>query len=89
MFQIDTRWPFLHRVHPSYNRPMLEGHLTTKEAAIRLGMKEQAIRDLIKRGRIKAKRFGSAWAIPEDEIDNFKPGKPGRPRTKRKYTKRT
>ncbi len=64
-----------------YNEPMpLEGWLTVKEAAERLGKTEQAVRDLIRFGRLKARKVSGVNFIHEDELAKFRPGKPGRPR---------
>jgi len=61
-----------------YNLGMAK--LTTRQAAERLGKTEQAVRNLIGKGRINAEKFGSVWAIDEEEIERFLPAKIGRPR---------
>ncbi len=45
--------------------------LTTKEAAVRLGIDPKSVLMLIHRGRIKAERPGWAFAIPEAEVERY------------------
>lgn len=53
--------------------------LTTAQAAEKLGVNQQRIRQLIDAGRIKAAKFGSVWMIQADELDGYERGKAGRP----------
>lgn len=62
-------------------------HLSTAEAAARLGVDPSRIRQLIAAGRLKAERFGRrAHMIEESElahVTKLKPGWPaGKPRKK-------
>lgn len=54
------------------------------EKTKRLGVSRQRVQDLIKSGRLRAERFGKAWAISEQALTEYKPmpnGYPkGRPR---------
>lgn len=55
--------------------------LTTKEAAERLDVNEQRIRVLAKSGKLPAQKFGWAWMIAEDDLQEFLKSwdrKPGR-----------
>lgn len=62
--------------------------LTTTEAASRLGVKPKTVAYYIKRGLLKAVKFGRDYQITPDELDRFererrKPGYPkGKPRKK-------
>jgi len=62
------------------------------EAAKILGAKHITVTQLCQRGRLPAVKIANRWLIPRDALDefakNYKP-KVGRPRTKRKYTKRS
>jgi len=44
---------------------------TTHEVAKILGLKEQTIRDYIKRGELPAHRFGKVLRIRKDDFDRF------------------
>jgi excisionase family DNA binding protein len=61
-----------------YNLGM-DKYLTTRQAAERLGVSEQAVRDLIRRQVLQAEKFGAMWVIHEEIINAFKPRKRGRP----------
>lgn len=63
--------------------PQQERLFTVKEAARMLEKSEQAVRNLCQRGRIPAQQIGREWLIPQSSIDNFKPGKAGRPRNEK------
>lgn len=58
----------------------IEGYLTTKEAAERLGVSEQYIRNLITDGTLESVKIGSMRFIREEVIATFTPKPPGRPR---------
>ncbi len=45
---------------------------TTTEAAALLGVTVRAVRAHIKRGNIRATRFGRDWQITPEEIERFK-----------------
>lgn len=53
----------------------------TVEAAERLELSVERVRQLIQEGKISAQKVGRDWIIPEQELDNVKVyGKSGRPR---------
>lgn len=45
--------------------------LTTKEAAEILGYHPYHLRDLLRRGVIKASKFGQVWMIPREEVERI------------------
>lgn len=53
--------------------------LTTKEAAQRANLSPWRIVQLVNAGTIKARRFGHAWMIDEESLEEYrsKPHKPG------------
>ena len=55
--------------------------LTVADAAERLGVNTSRVRQLIRGGRIKATKFGSAWQIAESALRAVAERPPGRPRT--------
>ena len=57
--------------------------LTTEQAAERLGIGSQRVRDLIKAGRLPAERFGSQWLIKEKDLKLVAVRKPGRPKKRK------
>ena len=46
--------------------------LTTNEAAEILGYNPNYLRDLLRRGVIRAKRFSGVWMIPREEVERIK-----------------
>ncbi len=42
--------------------------ITTKEAADKLGVKVRQIQNLIKQGRLPARKFGRDWVINEEDL---------------------
>lgn len=58
--------------------------LTITQAAERLGVRRERVWQLVKRGQLKAERFGSVWAVDEksvqERLDN--PPNPWRPTAK-------
>lgn len=60
----------------------MEGYLTTKEAADRLGVSSSRIRHMIIAGLVKAEKFGRDNVIPEAEIERLEKvdRKAGRPK---------
>lgn len=70
--------------------PTHERLYTVTEAAEMMGITRQRVHQLIKDERIEAKKHGRLWFIPERAVGKVSPStkKPGRPRTKRKYTRR-
>lgn len=45
--------------------------LTVAQAALRLGVNPRRVRQFIASGRLKATRFGGAWAIDVDDLREF------------------
>ncbi len=66
--------------------------VTSSEAAIILGAKQVTVSQLCQHGKIAALKIANRWLIPRAAFEEFaKDYRPrrGRPRTKRKYTKRS
>jgi excisionase family DNA binding protein len=59
----------------------------TTEAARRLGISPNRLRDLIASGRLKAQKIGREYAINPKDLAAVKNRIPGRPRKARKATK--
>lgn len=59
---------------------MPETYLTVREAAERLNVGDQRVRDLIKAGRLRAawREDTRTWQVLEDDVINFKRSKGGR-----------
>jgi excisionase family DNA binding protein len=69
-----------------------ETYVSSGEAANILGIHPLAIQKLIHQSRLPAEKIASRWLIPRSPLEEFArtyEGKPGRPRLKRKYTKRS
>ena len=67
-------------------------YTTSSEAAQILGAKPVTVSQLCQRGQLPAEKFANRWLIDRRELEEFaKTYTPqrGRPRTKRKYTKRS
>jgi len=66
--------------------------LSSADAAKVLGIHPLSIQKLIYSGALTAEKIANRWLIPRDELAEFaktyNPNR-GRPRTKRKYTKRS
>mgnify|MGYP001991344672 CR=1 FL=1 len=66
--------------------------LSSAEAAKVLGIHPLSIQKLIYSGALSAEKIANRWLIPREELEAFaktyNPNR-GRPRTKRKYTKRS
>lgn len=65
------------------NGPMPEGYVNIHQAAERLGIKEQQVRDMIRGNLIKPEdreQVGRTWLIKESALQGLKPGKKGRPK---------
>lgn len=45
--------------------------ITTQEAADMLGVSIRAVQALIKRGTLKAERFGQVWQLDEDDVQEM------------------
>ena len=66
--------------------------ISSAEAASILGIHPLSIQKLIYSGALSAEKIANRWLIPRDELTEFAKTynpKRGRPRTKRKYTKRS
>ncbi len=67
-------------------------YVTSGEAARILGVHPVAVGQMARKGRIPAVKMANRWFIPRAALEEFAkdytPGR-GRPRTKRKYTKRS
>jgi excisionase family DNA binding protein len=64
---------------------------TTSQAADILGVSLRRVQALIKRGQLQAERVGKFYLISKEDLDAFIEARrtnAGRPRRKRKYTKR-
>lgn len=69
-----------------------QSYVGTKDAAATLGCRQETVFRLIHRGVLPGVMVAYRWLIPLDELDEFAKtyvSKKGRPRTKRKYTKRS
>lgn len=54
--------------------------LTTTQAARYLHISSERIRQLIKAGKLPARRVGRSWLVDKRDVDLFQPGHPGRRR---------
>ena len=71
---------------------LLNSVLSTSEAANVLGIHPLSIQKLIYSGALSAEKIANRWLIQKDELTEFAKtynSSRGRPRTKRKYTKRS
>ena len=67
-------------------------YVSSTEAARLLGAKPITVSQLCQRGQLLAEKIANRWLIPRRELEEFaKTYNPqrGRPRKKRKYTKRS
>ncbi len=67
-------------------------YVGTKDAAARLGCRQETVFRLIHRGDLPGVMITNRWLVPLEELEEFAKtyvAKKGRPRTKRKYTKRS
>ena len=72
-------------VHTEY---MPKGWLTTDEVALRLGIKRQAVRDMLRAKRFEnAEQHGGVWFIPEKDLIGIDLPRKGRPPKRRRNTK--
>ena len=54
--------------------------MITEEAAVRLGVDPSRVRQLIRAGRLPARKQGRDWWIEEADLARVQERKPGRPR---------
>ena len=69
-----------------------EIYLSSGDTARVLGIHPLAVQRLIRRGQLPGEKIANRWLIPRAAVVEFARnyvGKRGRPRTKRKYTKRS
>jgi len=66
-------------------------YISSSEAAVILGLRPFGIQKLIRRGQLPAEKIANRWllsrAVVEEFAKTYEPRR-GRPRTKRKYTRR-
>ncbi len=68
-----------------------DNYLSSSEAALLLGIHPFTIQYLLRDGRLPAEKIANRWLIRRDVVEDFAKTyvpKVGRPRTKRKYTRR-
>lgn len=68
------------------------GFVSSAEAATRLGAQHITVTQLCQRGTLPAVKVANRWLISRDVLEEFAETytpTPGRPRQKRKYTKRS
>lgn len=70
---------------------VIEGYMTSAEVATALGVRQDTITRMAREGRLPAEKVAKTWLIPrwfvEDMAKSYE-GHRGRPRRKRKYTRR-
>ena len=67
-------------------------YVSSGEAAKVLSIHPLAVQKLIHQGKIPAEKIANRWLVPRDALEEFAKiyvGRRGRPRNKRKYTKRS
>ena len=71
---------------------LTETFLSTGEAAKVLGIHPMAVQKLIYRGQLSAEKIANRWILRRSDVEELAKTyipRRGRPRTKRKYTKRS
>ena len=71
---------------------MAERYVTSADAAMLLGAKHVTVSQLCQHAKLPAIKIANRWLIPRAALEEFAKTytpKRGRPRTKRKYTKRS
>jgi len=66
--------------------------MSSSDAARELGITPEAASRLVRQGRLPGVKIGRSYVIPRESVDSLSIGyipTRGRPRTKRKYTKRS
>ena len=66
--------------------------MSSSDAARELGITPEAASRLVRQGRLLGVKIGRSYVIPRESVDSFSIGyipARGRPKTKRKYTKRS
>lgn len=71
---------------------LLQDYVSTVQAAQRLGCRRETVFCLVRAGKLPAGKLANRWLIPLKALEEFAKTyvpRVGRPRTKRKYTKRS
>ena len=66
--------------------------MSSTEAARELGITPEAASRLVRQGKLPGVKIGRSYVIPRESVESFSIGyipARGRPKTKRKYTKRS
>ena len=66
-------------------------YIASSEAARILSIHPMSIQKLFQEGKLQGEKIANRWLIRRDDLEEFAKGyvpKVGRPRTKRKYTRR-
>ena len=69
----------------------ITNYLASSEAALMLGIHPMAIQKLLREGKLPAAKIANRWLLRRTDVEEFAKTyvpKIGRPRQKRKYTKR-
>ena len=69
----------------------LNTYIPSSEAATMLGIHHMAIQKLLREGKLPAEKIANRWLLRRADVEEFAKTyvpKVGRPRQKRKYTKR-
>ncbi len=72
--------------------PLTDDYATAAEAALFLGVRPLTVSNLCASGRLRAEKVANRWLIQREVLEEFSKtyeGRPGRPRIKRKYIKRS
>lgn len=56
---------------PTSDQPVLDGWLTPREAAERIGVSPHQVRHLARMGKLRALRFGRAWLIEQAAVEAY------------------
>lgn len=78
-------------VHRKLMTDLNDEYISSTEAEKILGLRPYAIQKLIKRGTVPAEKIANRWLVSKTFVEEFAKTyvpKVGRPRTKRKYTRR-
>ncbi len=68
-----------------------DSYLSSSEAARALGIHPMTIQRLFRDGKLRGEKIANRWLIRRGDLEEFSKSyvpKVGRPRTKRKYTRR-
>lgn len=79
-------WPGLPRPSTSTTGDVVltQDFVTTGEAAARLGVTPNRIRQLIRGGQMPAQKVGRDWMILEEDLESFQNQPLGKPRSPRR-----